>query len=175
MLSLLRLGDIILSVPALAALRAAHRDCEIHLLVNQSFVNIAKLIPSVDHVIGFDREMMQQGLVEADRALFEPFDRLNAFISELNEHKYNSVVNLTQNRFSGYLSSLVNAENHLGLSLNSKGQASFGTLWFRYLNDVVGAGAKSIFHYADLFKYGSAEAPELERAPLLRETPAGRA
>jgi ADP-heptose:LPS heptosyltransferase len=174
-LSLLRLGDIILTVPALAALRAAHRDCEIHLLVNQSFVKIAKLIPFVDHVIGFDRETMQQGLVEADRPLFEPFDRLNEFVQELNEHKYNRVVNLTQNKFSGYLSSLVNAENHLGLSINNKGQASFGTLWFRYLNDVVGAGASSIFHYADLFKYGTGVAQERENRFQLNETAEGRA
>jgi len=173
-LSLLRLGDIILAVPALAALRAAHRDCEIHLLVNHSFVSVAKLIPSVDRVIGFDRELMQQGLVEADRPLFEPFDRLSAFVGEVNGQKYDLVVNLTQNRFSGYLSSLINAENHLGLSLNSRGQASFGTPWFRYLNDVVGAGASSIFHYADLFKYGTGAPQEISELPL-RETVTGRA
>ncbi len=177
-MSLLRLGDVIIAAQALADLRAKNPKAEIHLLINKSFALITPLLSCVDKIITFDREIMQQGLVEPDRPLFEPYDRLSVLVNELNGENYDQIINFTQNKFSGYLSSLVQAEDKVGLSLNSRGQASFGSPWFRFLNDVVGAGARSIFHYSDIFQFAiggsTVTHPYSNRPSAFSETAAGR-
>ena len=163
-----------LSLPALVRLRAQHPKAEIHIVINRSFLGVKPFLPMVDKVIAFDRELVQQGLVETDRALFEPFDRLQKMISELNQEKYDQIVNLTQNRFSGYLNALISANEKMGMSLNHKGQASFGSNWFRYLNNVVGAGAATIFNFADIFQFGLGGSAPYQSQIHLEETVDGR-
>jgi ADP-heptose:LPS heptosyltransferase len=152
--SLLRIGDVIMMAPVLHGLRQKYPAAKIDLLVNDSAKKGAALLSGLNEVITFDRQLLQDGLVQPDRALFEPFDLLKKLVSRLNKNEYNQVINLTQTKASGYICSMVHAESKYGLTINSKNQVSFGSSWFRYLNDYVVTGAKQFFHYIDIFYYG---------------------
>jgi ADP-heptose:LPS heptosyltransferase len=143
-----------MSAPALAALRARYPDAEIDVLVNQGFERLQPLFPMVNKFIVFPREVLQQELVEVDQPVFSALDRLQTFISDINAKEYRKIINLTQNKLSGYLMSLLRAEEKLGLCLSENAQPSYGSPWFQHLNDVMGAGAQATFHYADIHFFG---------------------
>ena len=141
-----------MSAPAIRSIRQQYPDAQIDLLVNSQFISVRTLLSDVDNVVPFDRLGLQDGLAEANCPLLEPIDYLTEITDHLCGQHYDLVVNLTQNRLSGYLSTLVQAKNQIGLSLNSTGQATYSSSWFRYLNDYVAAGTGMTFHYADLFR-----------------------
>lgn len=168
-LSLLRLGDALLAADALDAIRAKNPSAQIDLLVNKGVERVVSFLPAIHRVYAIDRELLQQGLVRSDRPIFESLDRLKSLVDRLNSEKYDTIINLTQTKFSGYIAAAVEANEKLGMVINHRGQASFGSPWFRYLNDVMGAGAQLGFHYSDIFKFGSVCDLELNFA---RATPA---
>jgi ADP-heptose:LPS heptosyltransferase len=162
-----------MAAPTLDGLRRKYPKARIDLLINSSCAGVKNIIPGIDSFIMLDRQELQDGLVQADRPLFESFDKLNAFVANLNANEYTMVLNLTHNKLSGYLTSMVSAEDRLGLAINAKGQASFGSTWFKYLNDVVALGAETIFHYSDIF-YQAAGLAKGQQSYNLVETDAGR-
>jgi ADP-heptose:LPS heptosyltransferase len=166
-ISMLRLGDVVLATPVIDGLRRAEPDSEIHLLMNAQFKKISSLIPSVDSFKYFDREMVQKGLGEADRALIESYDRLNRFIKEINAENYDRVINLTGNRLSGWLASLIDCNERKGATIGSNGAVEFGSPWFKYLNDYVTLTEREIFHYIDIFFYGSGLFAPVRRIQLV--------
>jgi hypothetical protein len=56
---------------------------------------------------------------------------------------------------SGWLTSLANGKDAIGLSFLPNGQPYFGSPWFRYLNNQMSAPDAEPFHYVDLFFYAS--------------------
>lgn len=172
-LSLLRIGDIVLSAPVLRGLRERHPDAEIHLLINAQFMQVAGLMPYLDRVIPFHREEMQKGLGEAAVPMFDSYERLNAVVDELNAQKYDVAINLTHTRLSGWLLSLIDAKERVGLCFDATGRAAFGSSWFRYLNNQVDAESKDVFHFTDVFRFGVGLNDEIHKSALL-ETQAGQ-
>ncbi len=171
-LCLLRLGDIVLATPVLRGLRRRYPKAEIHLLMNGQFAQIAELMPDIDRVIFFEREEFQRGLGDIDRSLFEPRERLDAFVTSLEKESYDLAINLTQNRLSGYLMRLIHGPAKMGLSLDADGRATFGSPWFRYLNSQSDAESEDVFHFSDVFRFALG-LDQTSRHPLLSETEAG--
>lgn len=171
-LCLLRLGDIILATPVLRGLRERHPDAEIHILINSQFAQIHDLIPYVDRVHEFDRAELQRGLGEPERGLFEPYERLRILVTKLEAERFTQVINLTQNRLSGYLAQLIQGPSKIGLVLGADGMAAFNSPWFRYLNAQADEDSDHVFHYTDIFRFalGLEQGP---RRPSLNESEAG--
>jgi hypothetical protein len=61
------------------------------------------------------------------------------------------VVNLTHNRLSGWLTTLVGCSNTRGVAFGTNGRFSVGSGWFEYLNDFVEPGSGNVFHFVDVF------------------------
>jgi ADP-heptose:LPS heptosyltransferase len=145
-------------------------------MVNRSSRALTGLLTQscVDKVIEFDRDEIQHGLVQVDRPLFEPFDRAKAFLEEVNKTQYDLVVNLTQNKLSARLMGLIDSKDKMGLLIDAQAQTHYHSPWFKFLNDVVEAGAQSVFHYSDIYYYGLGLARG-EQAFALNETATGQA
>lgn len=176
--NLLRLGDVIAMTPAIKALRMQHPKAEIHLMINGSFETAAKQISGIDQVIRFERDRMQSACVEAERPMFEAYDFLQQFIDEMSERGYDVIYNFTHNRLSGWLCGLIEAKSKIGLVLDGSGAVSFGSAWFRHLNQQVDFDDVQAFNHTDVF-LGAAGGIERAREigffdGLLRETPEGQ-
>jgi ADP-heptose:LPS heptosyltransferase len=159
-LSLLRIGDIVISAPVLRGLRERHPDAEIHLLLNSQFHQVGSLLPYIDRVIPFERDRLQKGLGDGKVAIFDSYDRLTEIVDQLNFESYDWTINLTHNRLSGWLMNLINAKERSGLCFDHQGRATFGSSWFRYLNDQVDSDGDEVFHYSDVFRFALGLADE---------------
>ena len=178
-MSLLRIGDVAMATPVLSALRLKFgRDAQIDLLVNSQAAGIAPLISggsaSVGRVIVFDREAMQRGLGRADIPFFDSYERLNELVDRLNGESYDLSINLTHSRLSGWMMSLVNSKEKMGLVFDGEGRASFGTNWFRYLNSQVEADGAEVFHFTEVFRFGLGLGAISTTEPSMFETENGK-
>lgn len=83
------LGDIVLALPALSALRKSFPDSKISWLVRPEFAPLLKNHPDLSEVILFDRKFL-------GKALFNPcaFAALVSFIWRLNRSKFDAVFDL---------------------------------------------------------------------------------
>lgn len=170
--SLLRLGDIILTAPVIEGLRQKYPEAQIDILINAQFRRLTPLLPQIKNVYLFERDAIQRGLGEANVPLFEPFDRVDALIDQLTANNYDQVLNLTHTRLSGWIVSLIPAQTKIGLTMDASGKGSFGNNWFRYLNQQTDDEGSETFHFTDFFRFGLS----LDAAPFgLQETSAGRA
>jgi ADP-heptose:LPS heptosyltransferase len=149
--NLLRLGDVISTAPALKALRVAHPAAQIDLLLNSGVETVAPIIPGINQVHVFERNRMQAALIDGTRPLFESFDVLGRLVEQLSEVKYDVLYNFTHNRLSGWLCGLIPAEKKIGLALDGSGGVSFGSSWFRHLNQQVDFEESQCFHHSDVF------------------------
>jgi ADP-heptose:LPS heptosyltransferase len=177
--NLLRLGDVIAMAPAIKAIRGRFPYAEISLLVNSNFVSAARLIANVDQVISFERDRLQSSCAEAERPMFEAYDWLQLFVEELSENRFDLLYNFTHNRLSGWLCGLIEAQQKIGLVLDGSGAVSFGSAWFRHLNQQVDFDEVQSFNHTDVF-IGAAGGWEQANAlsfydNLLIETESGRA
>lgn len=171
--SLLRLGDIVMSTPILQGLRNKFPNAKIDIMINAQFSGVAPLLPHCHKVILFPRQGLQRGLGENSRGVFESFDRLKEFLEEVNKESYDLAINLTHNRLSGFILSQIRAKEVRGLVIQNNGGVSFGSPWFRYLNNSSEKSVDDIFHFIDLFHYGSGPLKG-PREIVLNETAAGR-
>jgi lipopolysaccharide heptosyltransferase I len=83
------LGDIVLALPALTALRKAFPDAKISWLIRPEFSKLLENHPHLDNLIIFDREML-------GRALYRPyaFTSLLSLICRLRHSKFDAVIDL---------------------------------------------------------------------------------
>ena len=149
--SILRIGDLLMTAPAIAEIRRRNPHAQVDLLINRGSRAAAHLIPDVSEVLIFEREDLQSGLCEPDRAFFESYDRLQNFVEDLQSRSYDVVYNFTHNRLSAWLVGLIGARRVIGLCLEGTGGASFASPWFRQLNSQVDVDDRESFHHVDIF------------------------
>lgn len=172
-ISLLRIGDVLLCAPAISALRKKYPEANLHLLINRSSKGVVPLIPGVSQVYEIDRDGLQESLVTRDRSFVEPYDRITGLVELLNTKQFDLVLNLTHTKMSGWLMNLIDAKQKLGLELQGDGRPVFGSPWFQFLNDGGSQVSEHSFHYSDIYAYGCGVRSS-ERRVELQETNAGR-
>ena len=150
--SMLRLGDLIMASQAFVAIRKAYPNADIHLLTNRSNLPIAKLLSGITRCHYFERELCQKSIGEENRSVFEATDRIDDLIKRLNKYEFDKVINFTQNRISAHLSGMVNAQEYHGMITSENGVVHLSSPWFRHLNNYIAGKGTDAFHYVDLFR-----------------------
>ena len=152
---LLRLGDLLMHRPLYQAMKREHPDVELHILIN-SDAKVAEPILrqwfSEVHI--FDRKQYQNACLDRSASLLSAVNQLSWQIEDLNQRHFDYVVNMTQNKLSGYLTDLIEAEEVYGLTIDNKDRSDFFSPWFRYLEDHVTLGGANVFHYNDALAGG---------------------
>lgn len=171
--SLLRLGDLVLQTPALTALKRRFPRAELHLLTNDCNHGMVDLLPQVDQVHYFPRALLQKGLCSIDTPTTWAPHYLTEFVAGLNTQGFHLAVNLTHNRLSGHLMNMIDADEKEGLLLAPQALPFFGSKWFRYLNSFSTVYRGPRFHYADIYQW--AVGSEISHPFELCETQAGQA
>lgn len=152
---LLRLGDIVLSTPVLKGLRELFPKAKIDFLINKQFENIIPLLPAVNKVHFFERELVQTALGENDRFVFEAFDRVEHLLGQLRVEGYDRVINLTHNKLSAYIVGSLSTSEKIGLWMDDFNQPVIHSKWFQHLNNDDQGDESECFHLVDIYKAAS--------------------
>lgn len=152
--SLLRLGDLLMAAPVLSQLKRQYPNAKIDVLINPQARAAIELMDSINVAHVFERDLLQEGLLDAQRPIMESFFRVDRLVHRLNGLNYDLLINLTHNRLSGWLCGAIEATEKMGLWFDGKSKAQFHSAWFKYLNDNADIRGVDTFHFVDVFRFG---------------------
>jgi ADP-heptose:LPS heptosyltransferase len=170
-LSLLRLGDILLHREVLQNLRRQHPRAQIHCLIFSQFQSVCPLVPEVDHWHFMDRQEIQKILVERQQSPLMAYQQLQTLVETLNGFQFNLLLNFTHNRFSVRLMDLIQANEKRGVSLHLGKKVADQSPWQAYLNENFSENQGSRFHYLDVLQRALGLSIEGARPAEKRQTP----
>lgn len=149
-ISLLRLGDFIQTVPVINGLaaRSGHR---VDVLVHKSVAQLSKNLASVGQWWTLDRDEIQAGLGQAEIPMLTSFHVLKEQLKFIEKQDYDLIINLSHTRFSGFLTGFLQAKNKIGLNIETSGRATFNSPWFRYLDLHAQNPVEDVLNYSDIF------------------------
>ncbi|HEX9022420.1 MAG TPA: glycosyltransferase family 9 protein [Geobacteraceae bacterium] len=131
-LSLTRFGDLIQETPLLRVLKRTYPAARITLIAEKRFSAVLPLIKGFDRAIIFDKEAVGDLIFFAHDPL-EPYFCMEEFIRELEQDRYDLVINLTFSRMSAFIVSLMKADRVVGLTTGEKGERLINSTWGTYL------------------------------------------
>lgn len=172
-ISLLRLGDFIQTVPVIKGLKEQMPAREVDVLVFSPVKQMAGMVDGVSKWWTLDREGLQAGLGRADIPMLASFDVLKEKLDAIDAKKYDLIINLTQTHFSAWIAGYLRAPGKLGLVFDKRGEAVAHSPWFQYMDDNAPLTTPDTFHYTDIFYFGSGLSGGA-RDWRLKETTAGR-
>ena len=146
--SLLRLGDLFMLVPALQALKQMHPEDDLHILINENFVHVKPLLPFVDQIHLFPRKSLQSDLGNPEAPILRAYDKLDQFVRELSRQNFDEVINFTHNNVSACVTSLLETDCRKGLQLDEQGNMKIEGEWFQILNQ---PADKMPWHYSEVY------------------------
>ena len=147
-ISLARMGDILQTIPLLRALKAKNHFVSI--LVRSSFADVVESLKCIDEVIVFKTNEIMKKAVSGN--IIEYKEKLSDLIKDLNNKKFNEIINLTFSRASAYLSYLIKAGNKLGYTASKDGRLYNDGLWASYFNGTVLNSTVNSINIVDIFQ-----------------------
>jgi ADP-heptose:LPS heptosyltransferase len=152
--SLLRLGDLILQKPLIEGLRKKHPQSEIHLLANKQFAQVEFLFAGiVDKFIYFDRESFQKSCGEKEYNIFWGYQQLKTLVSQINKVDYEAVYNFTHNKLTAHLAGLIKTKNRHGIYSVDGQFHGLNNPWIQFFNNFFGRPEAAGFHYTELLAH----------------------
>ncbi len=155
-INLLRLGDMIMTVPVLNGLASSRKDAQIDVLTFKSVSSLQSLLPVVRRWWTIDRDQMQAGLGRADVPMLTSYSLLQEKLDAIQDEEYDLIINLTQTHFSAYIAGYLKSADRLGLTYDTKGIPHFYSPWFRYLDERADGEVQDVFHHTDIFAHACA-------------------
>ena len=168
-LSLLRLGDILLHRELAKSLLQQYPQAEIDFLIHSQFSSVQALVPEVRHWHLCPRNEIQKILVEQRQSTLAAHQLLSKLITNLETEKYDLVVNATHNRFSVQMMDLIEAPKKLGIRLDNGKVVPASNSWETYLNEHFSDTNGSRFHYLDVLHHALEIKPSALNRPQSSE------
>ncbi len=153
--SLLRIGDFLQIMPVLQGLKNQHPVDDLDLLTFEPVQQLAPMIHGINKWWTIDRDELQEGLGRADVPLLTSFSVLKDQLDRVSACEYDCVINLTQTHFSAWIAGYIKTKNRSGMVMDTKGQAHLHSPWFQYMDEHAPLEVADVFHYSDIFFYGS--------------------
>lgn len=148
-LSLLRMGDVIMHRSLLRGIKSQFSNCSVHILINDSCKSIISLIEEADKIHLFKRDEYQKLINDPSSVLTEPYIDLNMQIENLNKEKFDIIYNFTHNKISAYLSAAISADKKYGVIAEINGFRKFENSWLAHFDKYFNSDVKSNFHYIE--------------------------
>jgi len=131
-INIARIGDLIQSSPLIAGLKTASEENEVTLLYSRHFREVAEAISGVDRLIGVSLHELIAPLVQNDGGIRVVYRKLYRLVEELRSLEFDRVINITHTHYSAILTSLVNARDSAGMTMNREGYRVVNGDWANY-------------------------------------------
>ena len=145
-----RIGDLIQTTQAVRQFKAENPDTKISLIARRKFAKgLTFLLETVfDDIYLFDTKDFF-----TNKDLKNTRTNIHNFVFELNQNKFDVCVNLSFNKSSSFLASLINCKLRLGIHRNKKTQIAINDNWSKYIYSNVMNSENNPFSLVDLFRY----------------------
>jgi ADP-heptose:LPS heptosyltransferase len=150
LVNLMRMGDILQMTPLVQALRESRPEARISMLLNETFVDVAKRI-DVDTVLPFPVHSLVETLSGANPVV-RGFSRLHELVKSVNgAETYDLVFNLTPSKSAASFCSLLAHEDCRGMWLGDDGSFQAVDPWAAYLVAMMANRRGNPFHLVDIW------------------------
>lgn len=168
-LQIARLGDILMTWPAMRALRRAHPDAEIHLMVRPRFEAASRGLSVVDRVIALPTARLLEPIAGENPDDATAIARTKDFLEGLRAEGYDEVFNLSYSPLSSWIAKSVSVEKTRarGYTRFDDGSLHLADGVASYFYAQVGPGRANRVHLTELF----AAQMEVELSPEDWSTP----
>jgi len=149
-IQLTRIGDLIQTAQAVRQFKAENPETEITLIARRKFgKGILFFLETVfDDIVLFDtKDFFTKPTLDEVRG------NSHKFIFDLNQKKFDVSVNLSFNKSSSYLNTLINCKLRLGLHRNNFSEISVNDNWSKYVYSNVLASNNNPFSLVDIYRY----------------------
>lgn len=152
LLQLTRIGDVIQTFQAAKQLKEDHPEVQLFLIARKSMARqLAFLLDEVfEEVFYIDLKDFSPG---DGFALNNSLERINTFCAAIGEKNLDLLVNLSFNKSSSYLASLVPCRLKMGIRRNEANQLEVTDKWSQYVYSTVMNSALNPFNLVDIYKY----------------------
>jgi heptosyltransferase III len=149
-LQLARLGDILLSAPALHALKRSNPSMQLDILVRPRFEGAAQIFSDWLNVKTLGTENILGPLLNDDDVQGS-LKEFSSVVGSLRDENYDLVLNLTFSPLSSYLTKLIGVESTRGYTRFSDGSFALKDFISGYFYSQVGIGRPNRLHLSDIF------------------------
>jgi len=149
-LSLLRLGDVILHRELAQSLKNEYPGAQIDFVIDDQFRAVKELIPEVSKWHQIPRLRWQKILVERKQSPARAKFELQKMVADIGAESYDLVLNATHSRFSARLMDLISAKKKIGAQMINGKVGTASNRWQQYLNENFSGDGRSRFHYLEL-------------------------
>ncbi|MBN1115337.1 MAG: hypothetical protein JXA66_08355 [Oligoflexia bacterium] len=153
--NLLGLKELYMTLPLVYSIKSESPRSQVTLVINSGYKNIAEMIKGIDSFFFFEKDEISKRLDDPSLNLIDNYRFIKDHLSTLLSVKYDLVINVTNKRIGGIITSMLNAHTVKGLTFDEYGHKWIDEPWFNYLNDVAYESEYNLFHYMDIFTCGA--------------------
>ncbi len=153
-LQLARFGDILLTLPAIQAVKRHRPDCSIDVMIRGRFQEAVSNANSIDNIKVFPSEQVIGPLLTQAKNTDVALEVLAGFIEEIRSENYDVVYNLTYSPLSSYLCHAITQNTETvcyGYTRHSDGFLAIPDEVSSYFYAQVGIKKYNRFHVSELF------------------------
>jgi ADP-heptose:LPS heptosyltransferase len=144
------MGDVIMTLPVLEALKSKFNDHQISFFVEKGFEGGLINYKFCDNIILFERKKIRD-LIRSD--LWESgIELLKEIVQVLNEENFEQVINLSQNRYVSHFVSNLKGKRLFGQNFIPQGNHCIRDRWSEYLYAIPFGRYYNSFHVTDIYK-----------------------
>lgn len=147
-INITRMGDLIQTTPVTIGLKERYPGVRITLLVNAEFVEICRYMPYIDRLFVINAGEILTKLYNV--MLVDCFNYLDELLKKVNDTYYDLVINFTHSTGSAVLTSLINAKEVRGVTIDEEGHNYKRHSWAKYLFNVIPGRDYNPFHLCDM-------------------------
>jgi len=160
------IGDVLFTTPLIRNLKLQYPDLSIGYVCNRRTVSVLKRLPQIDRAFVYERDAFYAVYQKSKVAFLK---KLAAFIQEIKGEKYDVVIDLSMNTFTGFFAWQAGIKARTGFDYKNRGF---------FLNKKIALqgyeGKHVIEYYLDFLKYLNMPVDEKKDASQFCESP-GRA
>lgn len=149
-IQLTRIGDVIQTFSAARQLKTENPNAELTLIARSKFAKgLDFLLRGVfDNIIYFDTKdfLSKKDLCTANI-------NVHNFIHDINKYEFDIVINLSFNKSSSFLTSLIKAKHKMGLYRNTHGELAINDKWSQFIYSNVMTSTMNPFNLVDIYKH----------------------
>lgn len=153
-INITRMGDLVQMGTLLARLREEWPDVAVDLVVDRQFAPVASMLSGLRDIIAYDFHALIDESRAAVKDIVALYQEVAAWAGDLNQRRYDRIVNLTFNRPSALLAEYVGAPDIRGARSAWDGGTVIDNSWMAYFTDIHQIRRINRFNLVDVYAMG---------------------